>query len=280
MHFLHEGRPKVERQAVYSSTNGPFRAAVSSVARAAAKLDHTGVGHGRNAAEDVARLAQYRAASKEWVIRQYDHEVQGGSVIKPLVGVANDGPSDAAVLRPVLFAARDRRRLRHEPAVLATRSLSHGGQRAIDEAVRNCVAVGADPARSRSSTILLGLYRSARNAWRARAGGAWLALGTTVAVAFRHAVHQRQGQPEQRVQHAMSSCRRRAAHDPAFRHARCSSAPWARRSTTCRVRCVTMDLSKRAPLQRIRGSSSKCRRANKCNSKPRCTASHMLTLAK
>ena len=41
-------------------------------------------------------------ASKHWVIRQYDHEVQGGSAIKPLVGVANDGPGDAAVVRPVL----------------------------------------------------------------------------------------------------------------------------------------------------------------------------------
>ena len=47
-------------------------------------------------------LGSLNVCSKEWIIRQYDHEVQGGSVIKPLVGVANDGPSDAAVLRPVL----------------------------------------------------------------------------------------------------------------------------------------------------------------------------------
>ena len=32
-------------------------------------------------------LGSLNVASKEWVIRQYDHEVQGGSVIKPLVGV-------------------------------------------------------------------------------------------------------------------------------------------------------------------------------------------------
>ena len=85
--------------------------------------------------------------SKEWVIRQYDHEVQGGSVIKPLVGAANDGPGDAAVLRPVL----DSRRgivdlLRHESPLRRFRHLLDG-RRAIDEAVRNCVAVGADPAR-------------------------------------------------------------------------------------------------------------------------------------
>ena len=51
-------------------------------------------------------LSSCNVASKEWVIRQYDHEVQGGTVVKPLVGVANDGPSDAAVLRPVLDSQR------------------------------------------------------------------------------------------------------------------------------------------------------------------------------
>jgi len=47
-------------------------------------------------------LSRLNICSKETVVRQYDHEVQGGSVIKPLSGVLNDGPSDAAVLRPVL----------------------------------------------------------------------------------------------------------------------------------------------------------------------------------
>ena len=37
-------------------------------------------------------LARLNICSKETVVRQYDHEVQGGSVIKPLSGVANDGP--------------------------------------------------------------------------------------------------------------------------------------------------------------------------------------------
>ena len=50
-------------------------------------------------------LGSLNVCSKEWVIRQYDHEVQGGSVLKPLVGLANDGPGDAAVLRPCSTAA-------------------------------------------------------------------------------------------------------------------------------------------------------------------------------
>jgi len=51
-------------------------------------------------------LAHYNVCSKEWVIRQYDHEVQGASVIKPLVGVRCDGPSDASVIRPKLGSYR------------------------------------------------------------------------------------------------------------------------------------------------------------------------------
>ncbi|KPJ52750.1 MAG: phosphoribosylformylglycinamidine synthase [Planctomycetes bacterium DG_58] len=47
-----------------------------------------------------AILSSYDVASKEWVVRQYDHEVQGGSAVKPLVGVDNDGPGDAAVVAP------------------------------------------------------------------------------------------------------------------------------------------------------------------------------------
>ena len=92
-------------------------------------------------------LGSLNVCSKEWVIRQYDHEVQGGSVLKPLVGLANDGPGDAAVLRPVLTSRRG--------IVISCGMNPRYGDfdtywmaaSAIDEAVRNCVAVGADPAR-------------------------------------------------------------------------------------------------------------------------------------
>ena len=50
----------------------------------------------------LASLAHPNIASKHWIIRQYDHEVQGGSVIKPLIGPLQRGPSDAAVIRPKL----------------------------------------------------------------------------------------------------------------------------------------------------------------------------------
>ena len=134
MDFLHGGRPPVVRDAVYSPP--PARPLAIPEKQG---WDYT---------EELLRiLGSLNVCSKEWVIRQYDHEVQGGSVVKPLVGVQNDGPGDAAVLRPVL---RSRRGL-----VIACGMNPHYGgldtyhmaASAIDEAVRNCVAVGADPQR-------------------------------------------------------------------------------------------------------------------------------------
>jgi phosphoribosylformylglycinamidine synthase subunit PurSL len=51
-------------------------------------------------------LGAWNVCSKEWVIRQYDHEVQGGSVLKPLVGINSDGPGDAAVVKPLAESDR------------------------------------------------------------------------------------------------------------------------------------------------------------------------------
>ena len=89
-------------------------------------------------------LARLNICSKESVVRQYDHEVQGGSVIKPLVGAENDGPSDAAIIRPILDST--------EGVVVAHGicprysdiDTYHMTACAIDEAIRNAVAVGAD----------------------------------------------------------------------------------------------------------------------------------------
>jgi phosphoribosylformylglycinamidine synthase len=92
-------------------------------------------------------LAAPNVASKEWIIRQYDHEVQGGSVVKPLVGPQRDGPSDAAVLRPVLNSRRGLVIACGMNPRYGEFDTYHMAASAIDEAVRNCVAVGADPRR-------------------------------------------------------------------------------------------------------------------------------------
>jgi phosphoribosylformylglycinamidine synthase len=136
MDFLHHGRPAVVREASWQ----PPAPSSNAKARALASLKNL---------SDVLLgiLASPNVCSKEWIIRQYDHEVQGGSVIKPLVGAHNDGPSDAAVVAPVLGSWQglavgcglNPRYGDLDPYAMAAA--------AIDEAVRNVVAVGADPAR-------------------------------------------------------------------------------------------------------------------------------------
>ena len=90
-------------------------------------------------------LSRPNICSKNWITRQYDHEVQGTSVIKPLVGAARDIPSDAAVLRPVLDSSRG---LVFSQALLPFYSridAYHMTSCTVDEAVRRILAVGGDP---------------------------------------------------------------------------------------------------------------------------------------
>jgi phosphoribosylformylglycinamidine synthase subunit PurSL len=152
MHFLHDGRPPVVRQAVWRAGGvSPPSEGVSPPSEDSksprGNLDGlTPAARQRDCNEVLLKiLGSLNVCSKEWIIRQYDHEVQGRTVIKPLVGVANDGPGDAAVITPVLG----------EWAGIAVGCgiNPHYGDidpywmaaLAIDEAVRNVVAVGADP---------------------------------------------------------------------------------------------------------------------------------------
>jgi len=89
-----------------------------------------------------ALLARPNICSKESVIRQYDHEVQGGSVIKPLVGAENDGPSDAGVIRPVLGSMEGIAIANGICPKYSVLDTYHMVACAIDEAIRNIIAVG------------------------------------------------------------------------------------------------------------------------------------------
>ncbi len=127
MDFLHDGVPKYSRKAVWAAP------ALSEPAEA--EKDNYND-------ELLGVLASYNVASKEWVIRQYDHEVQGGSVVKPLVGVTNDGPGDAAVIQPKPTSSRGL-------AISCGMNPLYGdidpywmALAGIDEAVRNLICVG------------------------------------------------------------------------------------------------------------------------------------------
>jgi len=132
MDFLHEGICKYSRKAVWKS-----KQLVEPNIRAKDIYND----------DLLSILGSYNVASKEWVIRQYDHEVQGGSVIKPLTGVENDGPSDGAVLRPKLDSERG-------IAISCGMNPVYGdidpywmALAGIDEAVRNIICVGGRPDR-------------------------------------------------------------------------------------------------------------------------------------
>jgi phosphoribosylformylglycinamidine synthase len=90
-------------------------------------------------------LAHPTIASKQWIIRQYDHEVQGCTMIKPLVGVKDDGPNDAAVMTPVLGSTRGFALACGLCPHLTERDPREMAKLAVDECLRNLVAVGADP---------------------------------------------------------------------------------------------------------------------------------------
>jgi phosphoribosylformylglycinamidine synthase subunit PurSL len=132
--FLHGGRP----QRLLSARLDPAPS-VSPIA-APTDLDCNSV--------LLRLLAHPNIASKAAVIRLYDHEIQGGTVVKPLTGANDDGPSDACVLKPI--GTRGMRGLvlsngiNAEFGKIDAYRMAHS---VVDEAIRNAVAVGADPAR-------------------------------------------------------------------------------------------------------------------------------------
>ncbi len=129
MSFLHDGRPQWQLDAVWHP-------AAPKASKLPSKPD---LG---KSLKDI--LATWNVCSKEWVIRQYDHEVQGGSVLKPMVGVQNDGPGDAAIVRPVLGS---------DKGVIVSNGINPKYSQldpywmaasAIDEALRQIIAVGGN----------------------------------------------------------------------------------------------------------------------------------------
>ena len=127
MEFWHEGLPKYSRKAIWQTP----------------RLAEPVIAEKDNYNDELLQiLSSYNVASKEWIIRQYDHEVQGGSVVKPLIGATNDGPSDAAVIQPKYNSDRGL-------AISCGMNPCYGdidpywmALAGIDEAIRNLICVG------------------------------------------------------------------------------------------------------------------------------------------
>jgi len=144
MHFLHDGMPRIHQKAVWRK-----KAKIPNPAQMTHRIAKIFSGKKIDLGKTLhALLAHPNIASKKWIVQQYDHEVQGGSVIKPFVGFAQSGPSDACVFRPLLD--------KPQGVVVSNGFNPSYGELdaywmtalAIDEALRNLVAVGGDIART------------------------------------------------------------------------------------------------------------------------------------
>ncbi|MFH1594590.1 MAG: phosphoribosylformylglycinamidine synthase subunit PurL [Candidatus Omnitrophota bacterium] len=129
MRFVHDGLPQIKRTAVWEIKKHPDPKINKDTNFTKSLLDI---------------LSSWNVCSKEWIIRQYDHEVQGGSVLKPLQGKMNDGPGDACVVRP---------RLGSDKGIAVSNGINflYGlidpywmAASAIDEALRQIIAVGGN----------------------------------------------------------------------------------------------------------------------------------------
>jgi len=171
MEFLHDGRPGRTLDAVWTRTNvGRGRnLAEASTGVINQAPPYQDVGEDRNVVAGLAPAMHPSAisthastlinllhhpsiASKEAVVRRYDHEVQGATVIKPLVGRAGEGPGDAAVLQPLLDNGEQIR-----AGIVLSNGINprygtidpyHMAVNAVDEALRNLTAVGGDITRT------------------------------------------------------------------------------------------------------------------------------------
>ncbi len=128
--FLHDGCPLLKLQAQW---------AVPQV-----------VNSSGDAPEDLGApllklLSHPNICSREEVIRQYDHEVQGASVIKPLMGKHQNAPCDAAVITPIYGDQAGLVISNGMTPKLSELDTYLMAACAVDEAVRNAVCVGADP---------------------------------------------------------------------------------------------------------------------------------------
>ncbi|MDI6641890.1 MAG: AIR synthase-related protein, partial [Elusimicrobiota bacterium] len=151
MDFLYHGVPRKKLKAVWQRKKSLLSGKLSSLSRHSRHEQSLG---------DVLKkvLSSLNVCSKDWVIRQYDYEVQGQTVIKPFVGKNNDGPSDATVIWPYVVARKNQEcEAKASPIKLKGIAISNGinpkyskidtywmAASCIDEALRNIICVGGN----------------------------------------------------------------------------------------------------------------------------------------
>lgn len=133
--FLHDGRPQRCLNAVMPK---PDRTPMSAEAFGSVfgTLDI--------AATTMRLLAHPNIASKESIIRRYDHEIGGATLVRPIIGANNDGHADGVVLAEPLSSSGIAVGIGVNPwmGIIDAERMALA---VVDEAMRNVVAVGADP---------------------------------------------------------------------------------------------------------------------------------------
>jgi len=151
--FLHDGAPKLEIQAEWNARPEATPPAPTEDTYRSFEIKGMPV--------LLELMGRPNIASKEWLIRQYDHEVQGMSVVKPLHTISpgsaenSSGPNDAAVLKPkvnseaglVVGSGINPKLSDVDPFLMA--------QAVVDEAVRNVLCVGGEFGREESVLALV-----------------------------------------------------------------------------------------------------------------------------
>ncbi len=153
MSFLHDGLPRFTRKAEWKPVQfdepdlkGLERINISKdISDPVNKPLSTNRETAENFGENLKKiLSSWNVCSKESIIREYDHEVQGCSILKPLQGVENDGPGDASIVAPVYGSNK---------GIIVSNGMNprygdidpyHMAASAIDEALRQIIAVGGN----------------------------------------------------------------------------------------------------------------------------------------
>ena len=155
MDFLHDGMPGRTLDATWiQPEHSPTRQEATERAAQSNTVEHI---QGSLGPTLLALLRHPNIASKEEVVRRYDHEVQGATVVKPLVGRSRNGPSDAAVLQPYIEGEGHTGGTNTHTGIVISNGINplygqidpyHMAVVAIDEALRNLTAVGGDIRRA------------------------------------------------------------------------------------------------------------------------------------
>ncbi|MGL9779322.1 MAG: AIR synthase-related protein [Wolbachia sp.] len=135
--FLHDGNPKVHLQTKpWSKAPSPFIQVADQPASRAGNPSFLEV-------ELKEMLSRPNIRSKEFIVVQYDHEVQGSSILKPLQGKGRVC-SEAVVSRPVLSSNKGVVKSQGFGSSYGEIDTYHMAACAIDTAIRNYVAAGGN----------------------------------------------------------------------------------------------------------------------------------------